>query len=140
MVLKVSDTSEEGKMKYSAMLCASFLALAFSQNASAGSLDLPNVQVVSISIIATPVGGHLAGNMEIKLATPFVAPPGTVTCPDHSYITTLQKVDPDRAMLSLLLQRATTTTALLHVGLRITDDLALKAYPGRCSLEVVTLG
>ncbi len=127
-------------MKFSSMLYVSLSVLAFSPGALAGSLDLPNVQIVSVSIIANPVGAHHARDMEIKLAVPFVAPPGTVTCSDHSYITTLQSADPDRAMLSLLLQRATTTTTLVHVGIRITDDWALTAYPNRCSLEVVTIG
>jgi hypothetical protein len=110
------------------------MALAFSHNALAGEGDITPVKIERLAIIATATGGHLAGNMEIKILGGFKLPVG-VFC-DTNYITTKKTTDPDRAMFNMLLT-AQTTTPSLKVRLRITDDAALTAFPGRCSIQVV---
>ena len=100
----------------------------------AGEGDIGPVFIENLSVIAIPTGGHLAGNMEIKIANGFSLPAG-VTC-DKNHITTKKANDPDRAMLSLLLQAHNSRRP---VKLRITDNPAHAAFSGRCSLALVTL-
>jgi hypothetical protein len=118
------------------MLIPTVMALAFSHNAFAGEGDISPVKIERFAIIATATGGHLAGNMEIKILGGFKLPVG-VFC-DTNYITTKKTTDPDRAMFNMLLTAQTTTPAP-KVRLRITDDPALTAFPGRWSLELVDL-
>ena len=97
-----------------------------------GEGDVYGVQVESLAVIATPTGGHLRGNFEIKIKNDFELPAG-VDC-DRTYIITRKSVDPKGRMFALL-QDAVTHG--FKVGLRITDDPELTAYGGRCSLNVV---
>ena len=115
-------------------LLFTILVLAFSPNVFAGEGDIAPVTIEHLGIIAVPTGAHQAGDMEIKIKNGFTLPPG-VTC-DQNYITTRKSVDPDRAMLSMLLKVQTTSQ---YVRLRITDNPHLTAYPGRCSLVLVDL-
>ena len=69
------------------------MALAFSHNAFAGEGDISPVKIERFAIIATATGGHLAGNMEIKILGGFKLPVG-VFC-DTNYITTKKTTDPD---------------------------------------------
>jgi len=110
------------------------MALAFSHNAIAGEGDITPVKIERLAIVATATGGHLAGNMEIKILGGFKLPIG-VFC-DTTYITTRKTTDPDRAMFNMLLA-AQTATSPPKIRLRISDAPALTAYPGRCSLEIV---
>ena len=73
--------------------------------------------------------------MEVRIKNGFTPPPG-VNCPDHNYITTRKSTDPDRAMFFMLLKAQTTPQP---IRLRITDDPALQAYSGRCSIVIVDL-
>ena len=111
-----------------------FLVFALSKTAFAAEGDIGPVVIERISIIAVATGGHLAGNMEVKIENGFT-PPAGMTC-DHNFITTRKITDPDRAMLSLLLQAQTSRR---FVFLRITDNATLTAFAGRCSVEIVTL-
>jgi hypothetical protein len=77
------------------------MALAFSHNAIAGEGDITPVKIERLAIVATATGGHLAGNMEIKILGGFKLPIG-VFC-DTTYITTRKTTDPDRAMFNMLL-------------------------------------
>lgn len=113
---------------------ATVLNLTFSQNVLAGEVDIQPVKVDSIGIIATATGGHIAGNMEIKITGGFTLPAG-MSC-DKTYITTKAVDDPGRDMLSLLLKNQGTPR---FVRLRITDDPAHTAFPGRCSLQIVEI-
>lgn len=102
--------------------------------ALAGDATIGPVFIENLSIVAIAAGGHLAGNMEVRIENGFVLPAG-VTC-DKSHITTKKANDPDRAMLSLLLQAHNSRRS---VTLRITDNATHAAYSGRCSLVWVTL-
>ena len=117
------------------------VALALSLNAFAAEADI-SVSVQSLSIIGTVTGGHLAaGNMEIQVKNGFTIPQG-FTCTDSHYLTTRKSVDPDRAMFNMLLKAKTTQPFAGEPEtwlVRITDNPALTAFPGRCSIEVVTL-
>jgi hypothetical protein len=112
----------------------SVLSMTFSQNVLAAEADIQPVKVDSIGIIAAATGGHIAGNMEIKISGGFTLPAG-MSC-DKTYITTKATDDPGRDMLSLLLKNQGTPR---FVRLRITDDPAHTAFPGRCSLQIVEI-
>jgi len=114
------------------LLVALALVLLASTASFGGEGDVYGVQVESLAVIATPTGGHLPGNFEIKIKNDFELPAG-VFC-DRTYITTRKGVDKKGRMFALL-QDAVTHG--FKVGLRITDDPQLTAYGGRCSLEVV---
>jgi hypothetical protein len=96
--------------------------------------DIGPVLIERIAIIATPTGGHIAGNMEVKIKNGFALPAG-VTC-DTNFITTRKTTDPDRSMFSELLQAKLTSRP---VRLRITNSTQFRAFPGRCSIEIVDL-
>jgi hypothetical protein len=126
-------------MKLLPIVCASVVALAFSQNAFAGSGVLTHVTIQEVSVIgATATGGHLPGNMEIQIKNGFTPQPG-VSCVGNGasdHITTKSAIDPDRAMLHLL-QAAVVNHR--PVDLIITDDPANTAWGTRCSLLAVSL-
>ena len=115
------------------LLIFTITVLALSQNAFAGNGYI-HVQLERLADLGVAFGGHLAGNMEIKIKNGFTLPSG-VKC-DTNYITTKKEVDPDRAMLSLLRDAMTSQRT---IELIITDDQAYTAYPGRCSLIAVNL-
>jgi hypothetical protein len=73
--------------------------------------------------------GHLPGNLEVKLRSPATLPTG-MTC-DTSFITTKRENDPDKRLFALLAAAHLTGK---QVKLQVSDDPALRAYPGRCSL------
>lgn len=109
-------------------------AIALSTPALAAEGDIGPVLLDSVSVLEVAGGGHLAGNLEIKIRGGFTAPSG-MTC-DNSYITTLKSTDASQRMFTLL------TIAQVKgkpVRLRITDDPALRAFSGRCSLMWVGL-
>lgn len=100
----------------------------------AGEGDIYPVYIQDVSVIALPSGGHLAGNLEVRIKGGFTVPP-SVSC-DGNWITTLKSVDADKRLFALLSLAQTTKQP---VGLRITDDPAYTAWPGRCSLVWVSL-
>jgi hypothetical protein len=110
------------------------IGMMLSQNAYAGEGDIGPITIERLGIIATATGGHIAGNMEVKIKNGFALPSGVKCATD--YITTKKVTDPDRAMFYMLLKAQTTPQP---IRLRITDDPALRAYPGRCSIEIVDL-
>jgi hypothetical protein len=116
------------------LLISTAIALAFSHNAIAADGIIGPVQIEQLTIVATAIGSHIPGNMEIKIRNGFTLPSG-VNC-DKFYITTRKTTDPDRAMFFMFLKVQETTQA---ITLYITDNPALTAYPGRCSLEAVIL-
>ncbi|WAC74961.1 hypothetical protein OU995_09810 [Roseateles sp. SL47] len=91
--------------------------------------DIGPVYLDSVGVLQVAGGGHLAGNMEIKIRGGFTLPSGMVC--SNVYITTLKTTDPDRRMFALL-----TSAHLMGkaVRLRITDAPELNAFNGRCSL------
>jgi hypothetical protein len=109
-------------------------AASLANQSLAGQGDIGPVFIESIAVIALPAGGHLAGNMEVKIKGGFVIPSG-VSC-DGTYITTLKSVDVDKRLFALLTIAQATKQA---VTLRITDDPSLSAFAGRCSLVWVFL-
>ena len=118
------------------LLVAVITVIAVSQNLFAGIGIITNVKIDDIAIIGVGFGGHIAGNMEIKVRNGFTLPSG-VFCSDTNYITTRKTVDPDRAMFNLL-QGA--YNAQRPVLLYITDNPAYTAFPGRCSILAVIDG
>ena len=115
-----------------AMILASAAALSTSALAAEG--DVGPVLLESVGVLEVAGGGYPAGSMEIKIRGGFTVPNG-VAC-DNSYITTLKSTDASQRMFTLL------TIAQVKgkpVRLRITDDPALRAFSGRCSLMGVGL-
>jgi len=110
------------------------LSIFLSGHALAAQGDVNLVYVESVGVIPIAYGGHLTGNMEIKIKGGFAVPAG-LSC-DSNYITTLKTVDADRRLFALL-SIAQATKQPVH--LRVSDDAAYSAFPGRCSLLGVTL-
>ena len=100
----------------------------------AGEVNIYPVYIQDVSVIALPSGGHLAGNLEVRVKGGFTVPAG-MSC-DGNWITTLKSVDADKRLLALL---SLAQTSKQPVHLRITDDPAYTAFPGRCSLVWVSL-
>lgn len=73
--------------------------------------------------------GHLPGSLEVKLRAPATLPTG-MTC-DTTYFTTKRENDSDKRLFSLL---TAAHLAGKPMKLQISDDPALQAYTGRCSL------
>ena len=117
------------------LLIAVITVIAVSQNLIAGVGLITNVKIDNVAAIGVGYGGHIAGNMEIKVKNGFTLPPG-VYC-DTNYITTRKTVDPDRYMFNLLRD---AFNAQRQVSLYITDDPAFTAFPGRCSIFIVVDG
>ncbi len=106
-------------------------AAAWTSVASANS-EYVTVKIETIAIVAIgSVGGHKAGNMELKIKGGFS--PAAVNC-SHDYLTTLKTVDPDRVMLSLLRDAHNLDR---EVTLAISDDSKYTAFSGRCSVLTV---
>lgn len=98
-------------------------------NAHAAEADIGPVYVASIMVTSIASGGHQAGNMEVEIEGGFKLPSG-ISC-DTVYITTLKSQDPDLRLFAML-----TSAQLKHrpVRLRISNDPALAAFDGRCSV------
>ncbi len=96
--------------------------------------DIGPVFLENVGVLEVAGGGHLAGNMEIKIRGGFTLPTG-MTC-DNRYITTLKTTDASQRMFTLLTIAHVKGKA---VRLRITDDPSLRAFDGRCSLMWVGL-
>jgi hypothetical protein len=107
-------------------------ALAFSQNVFAANGLTAPVKVASLGIIATAFGGHLPGNMEVRVLGGFALPLGVVC--NNVFITTKKTLDSDRAMFNLLRD---AKQAGRFVRLGIDNNPAFVAFPGRCSLVSV---
>lgn len=105
-----------------------------SSAALAAEGDIGPVFLDNVGVLEVAGGGHVAGNMEIKVRGGFTLPTG-MTC-DNRYITTLKTTDASQRMLMLLTVAHMKGKA---VRLRITDDPALRAFDGRCSLMWVNL-
>jgi hypothetical protein len=115
-------------------IAVALIGIVLSQNAFAGEGDIGPVTIEHLGIVATTTGGHIPGNMEVKIKNGFTLPSG-VSC-DTKYITTKKVTDPDRAMFYMLLKAQTTPQP---IRLRITDDPGLRAFQGRCSIVIVDL-
>jgi len=116
------------------MVAASTLMLV-QVTAMAAEGDIGPVFLDSVGVLEVAGGGYMAGDMEIKIRGGFTPPTG-VTC-DGQYITTLKSTDASQRMFLLLTIAHVKGKA---VRLRITDDPALRAFNGRCSLMWVGLG
>jgi hypothetical protein len=111
--------------------CASVVALVFSQSALAAQFFVGPVFLDSVGAVgATPMGGHLAGNFEIKVRGGFTRPSG-VTC-DPNYITTKKSQDNFGNEMYYTLVQAVANNR--PVAMWVTDDPTLTAWPTRCSL------
>jgi hypothetical protein len=100
----------------------------------AGVGDIYPAYIQDVSVVVLPSGGHLAGNLEVRIKGGFTVP-AEVSC-DGNWITTLKSVDADKRLFALL-SLAQTTKQPMH--LRITDDPIYTAFPGRCSLVWASL-
>lgn len=110
------------------------LAGAFlSTLAAAADKILAPVQLDSVAVIAAPVGQHKAGNVEIAVRNGFSL--AGLSCTDPYWVTTLKTTDPDGSMLAML--AAIRSGAVTNASIMITDDPALTAYPGRCSIRAL---
>jgi hypothetical protein len=110
------------------------LAWAAALPAEAGQADLGPVYLERVAIINQAFGGHQSGNVELKILNGFTVP-STVSC-DSSYLTTLKTADPDKKVFAI----AMTAQALkAPVYMRITDDAALTAFSGRCSVMAINI-
>ena len=92
------------------------------------------VYIDRVSAVGLAAGGHLPGNMEVKVQGGFTVPTGVVC--NNTYITTLKSVDGDLRMFALL---SLAQTKKQPVNLMITDDPTYTAFSGRCSLVWVEL-
>lgn len=116
------------------LLISTIVAIVLSQNVFAGN-GLIQGKIERVAIIGnTAFGGQLAGNMEIKIKAGFTLPAG-VQC-NTNFITTKKVDDPNRSMLTMLLQAHESQK---DVQLWITDDSTHTAFTGRCSLMGVIL-
>lgn len=118
----------------SAALAAVGLQFGLCAPGVAGEGDIGPVYIQDVSVIALPSGGHLAGNLEVRVKGGFAVPAG-VSC-DGNWITTLKSDDADLRLFALLSLAQRTKQP---VALRITDDGNHRAFPGRCSLVWVSL-
>lgn len=118
----------------SAALVAAGLQFGLCAPGVAGVGDIYPVYIQDVSVIVLPSGGHLAGNLEVRIKGGFTVPAG-VSC-DGNWITTLKSVDADKRLFALLALAQTTKQPVL---LRVTDDPAYTAFPGRCSLVWASL-
>ena len=106
---------------------------------SATEADVGPLTIETIAILGVGFGQHKDGNIEIRTSGFTMAPPGTpgsLNCPDHKYITTLQTAKSYSYIVNLLTVAQTTGAS---VSLRLSDDPALNAFPGRCSITGVQL-
>lgn len=94
------------------------------------TVDVPNQLLSSVAVLPIATAGHLAGNVEL---TTTVAMPHSLSC-EKFHVTTKRSLDPNRDMF-LILKGALEKRK--PVQLRITNDPAKTAYPGRCSLVAV---
>lgn len=100
----------------------------------AGTMQVGPKKLDSISIIGNTAFGHQAGNLEIKV-TDGLGNPAGVSC-DQNYVTTKNTSPNFNQMVSVLLA---AQLAGKSVTIGITDDAALTAFGGRCSLVSVSL-
>jgi hypothetical protein len=110
-------------------------ASSMALSASATEAYLSGIYLQSIGVVQANAVGHQAGNFEIQIAGGFTVPAG-MSC-DPNYITTLRSVDADKRLFSLL---SMAVLAQKPVTLHITDNPAVTAFNGRCSLFGATLG
>ena len=121
--------------KFSGLAFSTFILFGCA-NVFATQGDVGPVYIQSVGVISlVSGGGHQAGNMEIRIQGGFSMPAG-IAC-DPNYITTLKTSDPDKKLFALAsMAQASKQPVFLH----ITDDSALTAFPGRCSLMTVSVG
>lgn len=105
----------------------------FASNAGAAE-GVVSVNLQSVGVFQANAFHHQAGNFEIQVAGGFTVPSG-MTC-DPNYITTLRSVDADKRMFSLLSMAMLVQKPVI---LYITDNPAVTAFSGRCSLFAVTV-
>jgi len=120
------------KSSLKALLVAGFFTI--SNFSAAGTLQIGPVYLDTVSLIGSPAFGHPAGNMEIKITNGTGNPTG-ISC-DSNYVATKNSVPNFSAMLSILLA---AQIAQKPVILGLTDDPALMAFGGRCSLVYVAI-
>ena len=99
-------------------------------NAADGVVGPLNINALSLYTAKT--APRDAGTVTVTISDGFTIPPG-VRC-DTRYISTSRTSDPDRSLFFMLDQALGWGQT---VKLIVTDDPALNAYPGRCSLKGV---
>jgi len=112
---------------------AIFAALGMAA-AHAGDGVVGPVTVDVVSLYVAKAAPRDAGSVTVTVVGSFSLPPG-VKC-DSTYLTTGLASDPDRSMFRIATQALDSRQT---VRLYITDDSALAAYPGRCSLKGIEL-
>ena len=105
-----------------------------AQTAHASDVQLVSVDIDSLAVIQQAIGGHQAGDMEVRLTAGYDPQRLGLNCYDPFYLTTLRTDDSDKRMFELL---TAARVSGRPVTMWITDDPAHTAYFGRCSVEVV---
>lgn len=100
----------------------------------AGTLEVGPKKLDAVTIISHTAFGHQAGNLEIKITDGLGSPAG-INC-DQNYVTTKNTSPNFNHMVSVLLAAHLAGKSVI-IG--VTDDVALTAFSGRCSLVSVTL-
>ena len=113
-------------------VCAGLISAANSALAAVGWTAPSHIQ--SVFYIAQNALGHSAGDFELQLTSPMTLPTG-VSC-DTLYITTAAANDLDKKMFAMAMAAQATRSP---VTLAITDDPALTAVSGRCSLIAINI-
>lgn len=115
-------------------LAAAILAALGMAGAQAGDGVVGPVTVDVVSLYVTKSAPRDAGSVTVTVAGGFTLPAG-VKC-DPTYVTTGRPSDPDRSLFKIATQALDSRQT---VRLYISDDPALSAYPGRCSLKGIEL-
>lgn len=97
-----------------------------------GQAELGTVYVATVATVGSPFGSHLAGNFEVTFTAPVTH---ALNC-DRTYYTTNRANDPDRLIYQMLLSAKERG---VPIGLRISDQTSLRAFPGRCSIVAAGL-
>ena len=114
------------------ILVAGLLATLGTAAFADGQAEIASVLVNSVSAIGSPLGLHVAGNFEVTFTTPVSH---GLAC-DATYYTTKRVNDPDRLLFGMLLDAKQRN---VPIGLRISDQASLTAYPGRCSIVAIAM-
>lgn len=115
--------------------CAALAAI-IACPAFAYDVDVANLKIKSVAVIGVAFGGHQAGNLEVEIdaeaGNDLAYAPG-LSCTDRRYLTTLASTQPDGQLFKKLL----SDWRLRRVT--VTDEPALTAFPGRCSIKAIAL-
>lgn len=102
--------------------------------AQATTLQYGPIYLDSVGTIGPSAFGHQAGNMEIKIKNGL--PSDFAIACDRNYVTTKNTIPNFNQIFTILLA---AQTAGKPVILGLTDDPALTAFGGRCSIVAISI-